>query len=239
VGDERIGSVEEFAEATQIAQGTIFQFGIEYMRRRKPKSTAISICHFITFAPDMKWGVVDYFQVPKISYEFVRRAYQPLLVSLDYSKRRWLPGETFQAVMWLVNDFHRDFNQCTLQIDVTDHHGNRLATRNYEVERVAADSSTQSHSFDWQVQGNRGETFRVDVRLRSKGGVILSANQYVLLLDDQEAARKRCRERAIELQAIRKRFGKADYYRFFPAYSGQERTERIGDTPPSASTSQE
>ncbi len=53
-GDQRTGSLEQFAAATQMAQGEIFQWGIEHMRRRKPKSSAISICHFITFAPDMK-----------------------------------------------------------------------------------------------------------------------------------------------------------------------------------------
>ena len=72
-GDERTGSLEEFVAATQIAQGTIFQFGLEHQRRRKPKSTAITICHLMTFAPDFKWGIVDYFQEKKRSFEGLTR----------------------------------------------------------------------------------------------------------------------------------------------------------------------
>jgi len=44
----------------------------------------------------MKWGIVDYYQVTKKSYDYVKRAFQPLLISLQYHKRRWLPGETFE-----------------------------------------------------------------------------------------------------------------------------------------------
>ena len=39
--------------------------------------------------------VEGYFQTPKRSFDFVERAYQPLLVSLQFDQRRWLPGETF------------------------------------------------------------------------------------------------------------------------------------------------
>ena len=35
--DYKMGSLEEFVEATQIAQGTVIQFALETYRRRKPK----------------------------------------------------------------------------------------------------------------------------------------------------------------------------------------------------------
>jgi len=128
-GDERTGSLEEFVAATQMAQGKIFQWGIEHMRRRKPKSSAISICHFITFAPDMKWGIVDYFQQPKRSFDYVRRAYQPLLVSLKCDKRRWLPGETLKTELWIVNDLHEQFGDCTLSVEITGQQGQQWPRR--------------------------------------------------------------------------------------------------------------
>lgn len=108
--------MQEFVDATQIAQGVIFQYGLEYYRRRKPKSSAISICHFITFAPDMKWGIVDYYQQPKISFDYVKLAYQPLLVSLEHQKRRWLPDEVFTGELWVVNDLYEKFNSCKAEV---------------------------------------------------------------------------------------------------------------------------
>jgi len=233
-GDERTGSLEEFSNATQIAQGTIFQFGIEHMRRRKPKSSAISICHFITYAPDMKWGIVDYFQVPKLSYEYVKQAYQPLLVSLKYAKRRWLAGENFQGEVWIINDLHQEFEDCTLHIEITDSSGNRPDERTHEVGTVPADSSARYATVDWKVRGRLGETFRIDAILHDAAGRTLSANHYVLLLADQERARRECRERAEQLQAVKRRFHKANYYRFFPELSGPERAKWFGNGVPNA-----
>ena len=232
-GDERTGSVDEFVEATQIAQGTIFQFGIEHMRRRKPKSSAISICHFITYAPDMKWGIVDYFQTPKISHEFVKRAHQPVLASLRYAKRRWAPGEAFEAEAWIVNDLHETFADCTLSVVIVGAQGPRTEWA-HAVADVPADSSAPSASVEWTVEGEPGETFEVALTLRCADGGVLSANQYALLVGDQEAARVECRERAERFQAIKRGFGTADYYRFYPDLSGEDRARRIGDDPPKA-----
>jgi beta-mannosidase len=230
-GDSRTGSLEEFVAATQMAQGEIFQWGIEHMRRRKPKSSAISICHFITFAPDMKWGIVDYFQVPKRSYEYVQRACQPLLVSLKCDKRRWMSGEVFKTQLWIVNDLHDKFEDCTLSVEVSDGQGKRLAAETYAVDEVLPDSSSMRETFQWKVQGKLGDTFRTVATLRAPDGRVLSKNHQVLLIGDQEQARKDCQEFAARLRAVRQKFPTADYYRFFPALSGPERATRIGDAP--------
>ncbi len=62
-GDERTGSLEEFVDATQDSQGTIFQLAVEHFRRGKPRVSGIALCHYITYWPDMKWGIVDNYQV--------------------------------------------------------------------------------------------------------------------------------------------------------------------------------
>ncbi|MAF09293.1 hypothetical protein CMK11_02485, partial [Candidatus Poribacteria bacterium] len=79
-----------------------------------------------------------------------------------------------------------------------------------------------------------GETFEVALALRDADGYALSANHYALLIGDQEAARVACRERAERLQAIKRGFGTADYYRFYPELSGEDRARRVGDDPPKA-----
>lgn len=221
LGDECMDSLEGFVEATQVNQGTIFQWGIEHTRRRKPKSSAISICHFITFAPDFKWGIVDYYQQPKRSFDFVKRAYQPLLVSMACDKRRWLPGETFSTDIWIVNDLHQDFKSCKLKLRLSDHQGRQMSQKRYAINSISPDSSAQYETFTWPVQGRVGETFRIDVVLQDVQGQLLSANHHVLLLGDQEKARQRCQQMAAEWQALKRQFPTADYYRFFPELSGQ------------------
>lgn len=227
LGDERTDSLENFVEATQIAQGTIFQWGIEHMRRRKPKSSALSICHFITYAPDMKWGIVDYYQTPKLSYDFVKRAYQPLLVSLATPKRRWMPGETFRGRIWVVNDLYKDFMDTIVEVYITDAGGDRLFHRSCYQERIGSNSSKEHNAIEWKVKGQPGDTFQVSLTLYSPAGDRLSHNYYDLLVGDQEQARKRCREMAEKLHKARAPFPTADYYRFFPALSGQENASQI------------
>ena len=53
--------MEEFVNATQIAQGTYFQYAMELYRTRKPKMSAVCFCHFILNSPDFKWATVDYY----------------------------------------------------------------------------------------------------------------------------------------------------------------------------------
>ena len=71
---------------------------------------------------------------------------------------------------------------------------------------------------DWTVEGELGETFCITAVLRDENGHTISTNEYVLLIGDQDEARKLCRERAKEFQAIKSKFHRADYYRFFPDF---------------------
>jgi len=234
LGDEHTGSLEDFVAATQIAQGTIFQYGIEHMRRRKPKSTAISICHLMTFSPDFKWGIVDYFQQPKRSYEFVQRAYQPLLVSLAHAKRRWLPGENFTGQIWIVNDLIKEFGATTLRVEISSPDGKMLYQQTHSVAGIAADSAVAVAPVEWLVDGKLGDFFRVALTLRDADGKTLSANHYDLLRGDQDLARRECKERAERFSANRERYAPADYYRYFPGLSGESRFRQMGESFPAA-----
>ena len=55
-GSEMKGSLEEFVNATQDAQGIIFQNGIEHFRRDKPSLSAIALCHYITYWAGYEMG---------------------------------------------------------------------------------------------------------------------------------------------------------------------------------------
>ena len=70
--------------------------------------------------PDMKWAIVDFYLKPIKSFDYVKRTFQPLLVSLQYDKRRWNPGETFQGEIWVVNDLYEKFDDCTVELRFLD-----------------------------------------------------------------------------------------------------------------------
>ena len=70
------GTLEEFVEATQIAQGTVAQFALEHFRRQKPHVSGVSLCHFITNWPIIKWDIIDYYGQTKKSFD-LRKAFLP------------------------------------------------------------------------------------------------------------------------------------------------------------------
>ena len=204
---------------------------LEHQRRRKPKSSAIAICHLMTFAPDFKWGIVDYFQEKKRSFDFVRRAYQPLLPSIQFAKRRWLPGQTFAGKLWITNDFSHAFDNCTLEAHITDAAGTVVHKTSTPLSSIPADSSATISDLTWKVAGQIGDTFRVNLTLTGSDGKTLSTNYYDLLVGDQDKARKECADLSAKFRAIRDNFPTSSYSRYFPGIIDPERT---GDTPPTA-----
>ncbi|MFI3237437.1 MAG: glycoside hydrolase family 2 TIM barrel-domain containing protein [Lachnospiraceae bacterium] len=212
-GDIKFGSLEEFAEATQISQGVCFQYGLESMRRRKPKMSGVAICHFITNRPLMKWEIVDYYGVKKKSFDYVKMAFQPVLASLDYGKRRYNPGEVFEGDLHIINDLQRGFEDVTCTITMKDQNGAVIKTESYQFNIDENIAAIKAH-FAGDVVGTLGGTFSVDISLLD-GDTVLCENHYDLLVMDQEKARIAAKERYQIHRDATVKFGKT-FYRDFP-----------------------
>jgi beta-mannosidase len=213
-GDDRTASLEEFVEATQVAHGIIAQFALEHFRRRKPRVSAVALCHFLTYLPDIKWGIIDYYGRKKIAFDYVKRAYQPLLVSLEYTKRRWRAGETLEADIWIVNDHQHPHEGLSLQWRVADPSGRTIGEGQKEVE-VTADSSSKFHELRGEIQGEDGQFFTVEMSLKHRNGTIVSQNVHTLTVGDQAAAKQKCLSIHGEIMEEKESLGKG-YYRYHP-----------------------
>ena len=220
VGAQSTGGLKEFVDATQISQGVIFQYGLEYYRRRKPKSSAICICHYITFAPDMKWGIVDYYQQPKISYEYVKNAYQPLLISLQHERRRWLPEEEFSGNLWVVNDYYKEFKSCAAEVVFFDTEKNEVKRENVKIGDIKPDSSKEYATIDCKVPGKLGDKFYVEIELTDKSGEVVSKNKYLLLVADEKVDLPKLREIGQEAIDKKAKYGSHNYLRYFEGLNG-------------------
>ena len=61
-GDTCTGTLEEFVEATQICSGDRCSIcSSNIFRRQKPHVSGVSLCHFITNWPIIKWDIIDYY----------------------------------------------------------------------------------------------------------------------------------------------------------------------------------
>ena len=213
-GRLRCDSLEDFVEGTQTAHGIIAQFALEHFRRRKPRVSCVSLCHFMTHMPDIKWGIIDYYGEKKLAFDYVKRAYQPLLVSLEYTKRRWNEGKDFDGGLWVVNDLHEDLKDITLSWTITNPKGEVCQKESIQID-IEGDSSIEVQQVKWKVEGEKDETFRVDMKLTSSDGTVLSENFHTLLVGDQDEAKKYCFEMHEKVTASAKSYGKS-YYRYFP-----------------------
>jgi beta-mannosidase len=213
-GNPRTGSLDEFVEATQTAHGIIAQYALEHFRRRKPRVSAVALCHFLTYLPDIKWGIIDYYGKKKTCFDYVRRAYQPVLASLEYAKRRFRNGEVLDASIWIVNDHHRAYDDFALTWTVRDPDGGVIDTGTRTVS-VGPDSSAAFHRLDCTVRGRDGAFFTVELDLVDAEGGVLSRNVHTLTVGDQDEARTRCLKLYGELNEEKRDLGKG-YYRYHP-----------------------
>ena len=200
-------------EATQIAQGMIFQFALEHYRRRKPRTSCVALCHFMTHMPDIKWGIIDYYGDRKLSFDYVKRAYQPVLASVYYERRRWNPGEQFKAELHVVNDLHTAFNDAKLEWEIRTK-GSAVANGATTVN-IAENCSESVLPIEWTVAGDALEMFEVAAKLTASNGELLSDNYHALLIDDHETAKSALKKRHRENGERMNSRGKT-YYRYFP-----------------------
>jgi beta-mannosidase len=229
-GNERMGTLVEFVNATQDAQGTIFQLSVEHFRRAKPRTSGIALCHYMTYWPDMKWGMVDNYQAPKRSYYYVQRAYQPLLASLKFDRRRWKNDDTFRGQLWIINDTYQQHRDCTIKLRICDDQGAYLHERHVEVDAIGPDSSSPIADVSWQIARQVDKQFTVHLSLVNNQGSEISANEYLLLIGDQQAARLRMQELGKAQSTSSRDFTYGNYYRFFPDMMKQNGHDWQGTT---------
>jgi beta-mannosidase len=114
--------------ATQRAQATALQAGIEACRLRREgavaaarKSPATARCGGVAFWqfnepwPAVSWAVIDRAGRPKLAYDVLRRSYQPILIAARFSRRYYATGDVFRTEIWLVNDGPTTWQECAVE----------------------------------------------------------------------------------------------------------------------------
>jgi beta-mannosidase len=74
-------TLEEYVDFTMACQAEGLKVGVEHYRRRQPHCSGTLVWQLNDSWPGLSWSVLDYDLVPKASYYFLQRAYQPLLAS--------------------------------------------------------------------------------------------------------------------------------------------------------------
>ncbi|WP_405295520.1 glycoside hydrolase family 2 protein [Algibacter sp. Ld11] len=224
-GSEKTESLQEFVDATQDAQGIIFQLSIEHFRRNKPKTSGIALCHFITYWPDMKWGIVDNYQKTKRSYNYVKTAYQPVLINLQFDKRRWLNNETFKGKIWIVNDFHKAYDNLSANYTITNDNEAVLDKGSFKIDKIEENSSKKWFDLNTDVLKKVKNNFYINLELKDKKGQIISINKYMLLIGDHNQAAKEFKAMGNEIRKRNALYKYSNYNQFFDKLTGENGEE--------------
>ncbi|GMU88690.1 MAG: hypothetical protein AMXMBFR49_08980 [Chlorobiota bacterium] len=110
-------SLEEFVENSQNYQAELLDFAINQYRRRKGRGiTGVFQFMFIDCWPSLTWSVIDYYGVPKKGYHAVKKAFDPLLLSVFLRQDKYYRGSMLNFEMWVVNDRYDSYENCRIEV---------------------------------------------------------------------------------------------------------------------------
>jgi len=138
-------SIEEFVANSQAYQARLLQYAIERYRAAKyAPMTGLFQFMFVECWPSITWAAVDYFRRPKLGYEALKRAYQPVLPAIIAEREVWQRGDPRRAIHYevtVVNDQPRGCESATVRTWVLDPAGNRMAEDEVHLD-LPPDSAT-------------------------------------------------------------------------------------------------
>jgi beta-mannosidase len=147
-------SIDEFIKNSQDYQAELLKYSIENYRRAKHNPTAgLFQFMFVDCWPSITWSVLDYYRKPKKGYEILKRAYQPVLVSLQV-KRGPIIGSTInndgtvqmfafwdpRQAVWITNDLYKEFKNCILKIEIVNKSDKSYGEKKFKID-ILPDSS--------------------------------------------------------------------------------------------------
>ena len=176
--EEAFESLDEFIDCSQGAQAEVLKFGIEHFRCRKWRNSGSIFWCFNEPWPSVICSIVDWYLRPKKAYYAVRNAYSPVLVSLQHNKKEWKRGEKFKVGVWIVNDYLRAFEDCSLEIRIVDNKANLLEEESIGVKRIEEDSAKKVLNLDWTIPRKIQGTFKTLLTLRNSEALVIARNEY-------------------------------------------------------------
>ncbi|GAB4477530.1 MAG: glycoside hydrolase family 2 TIM barrel-domain containing protein [Anaerolineae bacterium] len=170
-------SLADLIAASQDYQAWVIQYATECYRRHKGEGVA-GLFQFMLVDPwpAITWSVLDYWRVPKPSFEALRRAMQPVLPSLDIV-RELGAGRPLEADLVVVNDLLQDYPGAVVSWSLAAEGGEELAAGSLTVD-VPADgvSSGQVIAFPPLAEGR----YCLVLALHGPEGALLGENRYAL-----------------------------------------------------------
>jgi beta-mannosidase len=173
-------SIDEFVHNTQAYQARLTQLAAESYRRQRYRPVgAIFQFMLVEDWPSMNWGVLDYWRNPKLGYEALRTAYQPVLPSIEWDRASWRSGDPVEIGIWAINDLATAFTPVRIWF-VVRRNGLPFAGQEAEID-LPGDSG--SRVMAWNAGRLSPGSYEIDAAIRSADGSVLGRNNYRFTVD--------------------------------------------------------
>jgi len=126
--------IEEYMNFSMLTQAEGLKYGIEHYRRNKRRTSGTLIWQLNDSWPGTSWSLIDYELLPKASYFYAKKFYDPVLLSLDHE-----PGEPL--AVWVVNDRLEPIDG-KVRLTVYDFAGQELFSRAFDA-RVPGNAAAE------------------------------------------------------------------------------------------------
>lgn len=158
-------SVGEYINYSQANQAEGYKVSSEHFRRRKYYCSGNLFWMYSDCWGELGWTIIDYYLNLKPGYYYIKRAFQPILVSI---KR-----EDYGVSIWVVNDTLENYGNAKLEFGVSTLDG-KIIKKSRKNIRIAANKS-ECFVKDFVEQMKRQRFYYVKLRINGK---IISENRH-------------------------------------------------------------
>jgi len=124
VKHENFSALQDYIEATQQHQIAVNRFIIDRLRLHKYNPTGgVTAFLFLDSNPAIQWSLVDYWRVPKKSYESYRLSMNPEYVFAIFDKDVYSPGEAVSIPVFVVNDSFNNYRDAQVSVKIRENGG--------------------------------------------------------------------------------------------------------------------
>jgi beta-mannosidase len=173
---ERGKNIKEFINNSQTYQAELIKTAIDFYRQGKWNNiTGIFQFMFVDCWPSVTWSVVDYYGKKKKGYYVLQQAFQPLYVSVNVLQKKYLPAKNLNIEMWIINDLHRSFHNCSVIFKIKNETAETL-----NIETIKEDSVLHFKRENLHIKlpaSLKAGKYDIDIELRNEQSM-LSLNNF-------------------------------------------------------------
>ncbi|NOX17466.1 MAG: hypothetical protein GXO87_04185 [Chlorobi bacterium] len=175
VAEVEIGkNIEEFVNNSQKYQAELISKAVDYYRRKKWNGiTGIFQFMFVDCWEAVTWSVVDYFGKKKAGFYALKKAFEPLFLSIDLKKEKYQIGEELFFETRIINDLPRKIISAELEICLNEKKVAAIKEINIQEDSTVF---LPFDKFKIKLDGFGGKT-ELKLKLIDSVGKVLSENE--------------------------------------------------------------